>query len=288
VADEDLESWLRARVPARGLSGKGTALLETALAQPRRAAFASAAELASMIGANSATVTRTAQALGFAGWPALQEELRTRYLASLSAVQVNAAHHETGDTSSGASLRRDLDNLALLTGRWEEAAVSRVAEAIAGARRTVIVAAGSYSAVGTALEHNVRLAGHEVELQTVAGAGLANCVAGLRGDETLIAITFWRLYESTVVAAQEAAARGCRVFAITDAASPALAEAAEEVLLVPAEGVAFFPSLTAGVALCQAIVARLAALDPERTAASVAAAETQWTRFGLLHRGPGT
>jgi DNA-binding MurR/RpiR family transcriptional regulator len=103
----------------------------------------------------------------------------------------------------------------------------------------------------------------------------------------LIAISFWRLYESTVLAANEAHTRGARVFAITDAASPALADAAEHVLMVPAEGVAFFPSLTAGVALAQAIVTQLAAVDPVRTSRSIEAAEAMWSRFDLLHRRPG-
>jgi DNA-binding MurR/RpiR family transcriptional regulator len=78
------------------------------------------------------------------------------------------------------------------------------------------------------------------------------------------------------------------VFAVTDAASPALAGAVEQVLMVPAEGVTFFPSLTAGMALVQAIVAQLAAVDPARTGESIEAAEAMWARFDLMHRRPST
>ncbi|MEV0347890.1 MurR/RpiR family transcriptional regulator [Nonomuraea sp. NPDC050680] len=282
---DSFQDWLRERVPERGLRPKAAALLEVLLSQPRRASFASAAELAQLAGVNVATVTRTAQALGFAGWPALQQELRARYLSSLSAPQVAAEHSGAGSPSS-RSLRRDLDSLALLNRRLDEGVLRTIAEAVAAAGRTVIVADGSYAAVGMALAHNARLAGYPVAAVTSGDAELANSVAAIGPGDVLIAISFWRLYESTVLAANEARARGVRVFALTDAASPALANAAEEVVMVPAEGVAFFPSLTAGMAVAQALVTQLATVDPARTSASIETAEGMWSKFGLLHRRP--
>lgn len=284
-AADGFEDWLRGRVPDRGLRPKAAALLEVLLSQPRRAAFGSTAELAQLAGVNVATVTRTAQALGFAGWPALQQELRARYLSSLSAPQVAAEHHGVGSPGS-ASLRRDLDGLALLHRRLDETALVAIAHAVARARRTIVIAAGSYAAVGIAFAHNARLAGYDVVAVAANDADLANAIASTGSDDVLIAISFWRLYESTVLAAHEARSRGARVFAVTDAASPALAAAAETMIMVPAEGVAFFPSLTAGMAVAQAVVAQLAAVDPARTAASIEAAEAMWARFGLLHRRP--
>ncbi|QFU90602.1 MurR/RpiR family transcriptional regulator [Amycolatopsis sp. YIM 10] len=283
--DDGLETWLRGRLPARGLRPRSAAVLELLVSQPRRASFGSTGELAQLAGVNVATVTRTAQALGFAGWPALQQELRARYLSSLSAPQVAEEHNGVGSPAS-ASLRRDLDSLALLNRRFDEDAIKVVAESVAAARRTVVIADGSYAAVGIAFAHNARLAGYDVQAVTAGDAELANHTAKLTDEDVLVAISFWRLYESTVLAADEAKRRGAKVFAVTDAASPALAGAADQVLMVPAEGVTFFPSLTAGMALVQAIVAQLAAVDPARTSESIEAAEAMWSRFDLLHRRP--
>lgn len=285
VSADSFEDWLRGRLPSRGLRGKSAAVLELLLSQPRRASFGSSGELAQLAGVNVATVTRTAQALGFAGWPALQQELRARYLSSLSAGQVAAEHRGTGSPSS-RSLRRDLDSLALLNRRLDERVLLTIAEAIAAAGRTVIVADGSYAAVGLALAHNARLAGYPVTAVSAGDSELANTMSVIGEGDVLIAISFWRLYESTVLAANEARSRGVRVFALTDAASPALASAAEEVVMVPAEGEAFFPSLTAGIAVAQALVTQLAAVNPSRTGTSIEAAEAMWTKFGLLHRRP--
>ncbi|MFI5658244.1 MurR/RpiR family transcriptional regulator [Streptomyces sp. NPDC051684] len=280
----ELATWLRDAAPARGLRPKAAAIVDFLVSQPQQAAYASVADVARRVGANPATVTRTAQALGYSGWPDLQRELRARYLSHLSAAQVNAAHREEGGTSWAGSLSRDQENLAQLAAHADGTAIARIAEAIAAARRTLVVAAGSYASAGTALAHNARLAGYDVRLEATGGADLVNSVAALGPDDLLIAISFWRLYQSTVTAAEDASERGTRVFVITDAASPPLAAAAEDVLLAPAEGTSFFPSLTAGLALCQSIVAQLATLDPARTAASVAAAEERWVRYGVLHR----
>ena len=105
-------------------------------------------------------------------------------------------------------------------------------------------------------------------------------------QDVLVAISFWRLEPDQRGRGRKANARGARVFALTDAASPVLTRSAERVLLVPAEGVAFFPSLTAGLALAQAVVTELAAIDPARTRTAIEHAEAQWARFGILHRQP--
>ncbi|WP_338324631.1 hypothetical protein [Nonomuraea polychroma] len=42
----------------------------------------------------------------------------------------------------------------------------------------------------------------------------------------------------------------------------------------------------AGMAVAQALVTQLAAVDPARTGGSIEAAEAMWAKFGLLHRRP--
>ncbi|MEV4729375.1 MurR/RpiR family transcriptional regulator [Saccharopolyspora sp. NPDC049426] len=281
---DGFESWLRGRVPERGLRSKGASVLQVLLTQPRRVSYSSAAEAAELAGVNVATVSRTAQTLGFSGWSDLQQELRARYLSSLSAPEVAAAQQTEGELG-GASLRRDLDSLAVLNRRLDEQLLRTIAEAIAQSRRTVIVANGSYFSVGSALGHNVQLAGYEATV-VHDDAELANAISRIEPGDVLIAISFWRLYQSTVTAAEEAHDRDARVFALTDAASPALAAASERIVLIPAEGVAFFPSLAPGLAVAQAIAAQLSTVDPERTRRSIEAAEAQWSRFRLLHRQP--
>lgn len=279
-----VDSWLHELAPAGGLAPKAATVVDVLRSQPRVASYASTAEVARLAGANVATVTRTAQALGFSGWPALQQELRARYLSSLSAPEVAAEHANVG-TPFNDSLRRDLDALSVLVRRLPRERVDAVVAALAAAGRTVVAAAGSYAAVGTALVHNGRLAGYDLHL-AVDEADLANSVARLGPGDVLVVVSFWRLYESAVRAAEQAHERGATVVALTDSASSTLARLADHLLVVPAEGVAFFPSLTCGIAVAHALVAQLASAHPERTRESIEAAEAGWAKQRLLHRSP--
>jgi DNA-binding MurR/RpiR family transcriptional regulator len=286
VGTEPLAAWLDSRGPAGGLSAKSGAVVHALRTMPRTASYGGAAEIAAAAGVNVATVTRTAQALGFSGWPALQQELRARYLSSLSAPQVAAEHGPLTDAPGAASLRRDIDDLAVLARSTEPATLRRLAEGMAGARRTLVVASGSYTAVGLALAHNATLAGYDVQLHDGSSAAMVNALAATEPGDLVLTISFWRLYTSAVQAARVAAGRGATVWALTDSASGPLATAAQHVLVVPAEGVSFFPSLTPALAVVQSLCAELAAIDPERTRVRVATADAMWDEFGLLDRAP--
>ena len=285
-ATGELSAWLASCAPAAGLSAKSRAVVHVLVTKPRTASYGGAAEVADLAGANVATVTRTAQSLGFEGWPALQQELRARYLSSLSAPQVAAEHGRLPDGAGTASLRRDVDALAVLSRGPAARTLREVAAAIAAARRTLVVASGSYAGVGLPLAHNAVLAGYDVQFHDGSSAATVNALAACGEGDVVVAISFWRLYTSAVRVARTAAARGATVCVLTDSASGPLAAAARHVLVVPAEGVSFFPSLTPALSLTQALVAELAALDPERTRRSVDRSDQLWDEFGLLDRAP--
>ncbi|MFD7919962.1 MurR/RpiR family transcriptional regulator [Streptomyces sp. NPDC059740] len=284
-ASEVVGEWLNERASAVSLSPKARAVLEVLTTQPRMSTYGPAQQIANAAGVNMATVTRAAQSLGFSGWPALQTELRARYLSSLSVPEIAAEHG--GPDRRGAfadSLRRDVESVALAGRHLRPEAVEQVVAAIAGSPRTLVIAEGSYAAIGLALAHNAQLAGYPVEL--LGGhskSDLLNALSGVGPQDTVVAVSLWRLYARTVRSAQVARERGATVCALTDSASTPLAEAAHHVLVVPAEGAAFFPALTAAVAVAQALCARLAALDPARTGDSLRRAEELWDRFDVLH-----
>jgi DNA-binding MurR/RpiR family transcriptional regulator len=75
------------------------------------------------------------------------------------------------------------------------------------------------------------------------------------------------------------------VVLLVDSLPYALRSVADEVVIAPAEGTSFFPSLTAATAVQQGIVATLASLDPARTQDAMTAAEQSWQDFKLMHHG---
>ncbi len=283
-----VQEWLNERAEEHRLSGKSREVIAAIASQPSRASYASTKEVAEMARANVASVVRAAQALGFDGWPVLRQELRARYLAALSAPEM-AAHHggEMAAQPFDASLQRDIANLAEVS-RWvDREALSGIVEAIVGAERTLIIGSGSYAAVCQVLAHNIAFAGYPVDAPA-DGPAIATSVARLGSNDTLIAVGFWRLYETTVRAAESAHERGATVCAITDSSGSPLAEIADHSIIVPAEGVVYFASLTAATAVANGICAEVAAHDPERTKQSINRTEEEWQNFGLVRLPPRT
>jgi DNA-binding MurR/RpiR family transcriptional regulator len=282
-APEPVEDWLRMLTRERQLSRAAHDVIQSAITHPELASYASALEFSGAAKVNIATVTRTAQALGFSGWPELRQEIRARYLSALTAPEVAIVHsaHSSGQPFDEA-INRDIENLGSIRKTLDRRRVQQLAKFIAESDRRLILASGSSAAIARALVHNASLAGYRSELLDDAVV-VSNALTDLRAGDILIAIAFWRLYRSTSLAVRQAKALGATVCIIADTAASPLAQLADSVLVVPAEGVSFFPSLVAGLAVVEGICAELARLDPQRTGEAIASAERQWKEFGLLH-----
>lgn len=132
-----------------------------------------------------------------------------------------------------------------------------------------------------ALAHNAALCGDDV-VHICDPANLVNTLGRLQEDDLLIAINCWQIYTSTVEALNAAAEKGVGAVLITDSGAPLLGTKATLQIAVPSEGVGFFPSLIAALAVVQSVVVELSAMDPNQTRRALASAEHEWQRFKLL------
>ncbi|TDO94592.1 MurR/RpiR family transcriptional regulator [Enemella evansiae] len=279
---DSMQDWLRSRLPAEGLSERAARVFHHLALRPGEAAHVPASEVATATGTSLSTVTRLAQRLGFRGWPELQRELRSRYLAGLSLAEVTASHR-SDEAEPWSSLRHDLTLLDETLRSWDPEAVQRAAGLIDEARQVHVTAHGSYAAVGLALKHNLGLAGFPVGELLGEPSAVANAVSRMGPGDLLVVCSYWRLYNHAVIAAQQAHRAGAQVVLIADHLAPALADTVDEVLLVSSESSSFFPSMTGAIAVAQALVATAAELDPQRTMTALARAEQGWETFGLMH-----
>lgn len=276
-------AWLTSLMPSTPLGVSGQQLFHNLISDPGKASYSKATELAERSAASISSVTRLAQRLGFRGWPDLQREIRARYLAHLSLLEISDVH-EGDDTPFQASLRKDISSLASALRNTDEPQIERIAGILAGAANIYVTAQGSFSAVGHSLVHNVRIAGYPARDLLDNPVSMSNIVAQISANDVLVVCSYWRLYSAAVTAAAAAHARGARVIVIADNVSPALRKSSDEIILVPAESGSFFPSLTAAMSVQQGIVATLARIDPERTRQNLVAVENSWQEFNLLHR----
>ncbi|SIR69843.1 MurR/RpiR family transcriptional regulator [Williamsia sterculiae] len=277
-----IEDWIRGRQSGRA-GGVGAArVIDVLTSQPQFASYAPARQVADEAGVDISTVTRTAQSLGFRGWPALQLEIRNRYLDTMTAQEILTDHADGTTDPVTAAFRTDMANLALATRTIEIETVRRLADTIRRARRTLVIASGSYLAPAIMLAHVGSLSGLDIDYDDVGGTHRATLVARMGPDDCLVIFNVWRLPRDVLAITRVARDRGVVTAVITDRRSSPLAELGDHVVTVPSEGPAYFPSLTPAMSLINAILNQIVADDPERVRAAISAAGEMWQELDLM------
>lgn len=279
----ELPDWVRARLGGR-VPGRAVARVLHALAtRPRQMSYASTAEAAALSEVNVATVVRAAQQLGFAGWPALRSELRSRYLARLSASEVLSEHADpVGQGPARATLQREVNNLQDLALLLDEDQIGRIGRIVHDARVGLVIGSGSFAAPGLQLAHLLQTIGHDVRLQRHGGTALLNAVALLGPGDCLIVFQLWRTPYEISNAIRVAAEAGVSVVLVSDRRSDSAAGLVDELVAMPSEGASMFPSLVGAITVGQAIVAAVVAVDPAAAAAASDRSERNWMSHGLF------
>lgn len=272
----DTSAWLEDLIPDKGLSPALGRVLQTLITNPRIASYGEVGDIASRAGVNASTVVRCAQALGFAGWPALQREIRAKYLASLTSEETYRAHREMSSGPGHNAIRQDIQNLKDTLEAVDPAEIDAVIDRIARARRVVVAATGTFTAPGQVLAHLGSVLGYPISLETRGAVHLSSALSGFGPADCLIVINVWRPIRDLVGSARLARSTGAPVVTITDSARGPYTALSDHLLVVPSEGVSFFQSVTAATSLAYGIVDGLANVDPDRTRERLAAAQKTW------------
>ncbi|WP_455352569.1 MurR/RpiR family transcriptional regulator [Streptomyces sp. SYSU K217416] len=271
-----IESWLTGLDGYASLGPQAGRVVKVLAREPGFAAYAAAREVAERAGVNVSTVVRTAQQLGFDGWPGLRQDLRDCYIDSLSAGGLG-----TGPATDPAvqMLRRDAANVAALMEPVTTEAIRAVAGVMASARRTVIAGSGSAAGPAHVLAYPGMAMGYDIQLALGAATVQAAQVTHLGKGDCLLVINMWRLTRAQLALTRLAHEAGVTVCVLTELRSTPLADHADHVIVVPTEAVRGLTSVTAMVSAVQAIVAELAEPAAVRAFSRV---ERAWHDMNLI------
>ena len=227
------------------------------------AAFLTAEELARRASTSSSTVVRFSQALGFEGYPELQqaaiEEYRTT-IASAGASNGGALFSFDHSELEG-SLSADYSNLEETARKLTPEQVDTSVAALATAQRIVIVGVDQMAFFASYLRHTLSLL--DIRAEIVASTGGESLQRLGRIDENTLVITLsaGRAHPLLLRAMKLALHRGARTLAISDATMSEVGEHAELTLYFSSNSPSFARSNTALMALVQALAHGLYARD---------------------------
>jgi DNA-binding MurR/RpiR family transcriptional regulator len=211
-------------------------------------------ELAAVAGADPASFTRLAKALGYSGWDELRAALtEARRPAPFSA---RTRLRRQGPNADVTLVSEKLEAEAAGLARISPGAVVHAAKALHAADRIWIAGFRSCRSVAELLNYQLRLFRPDA-VQLVGGSGPEDLDHGaFRAGDAVIVIGFAPYSTASVLSARAAHRAGATLIAIADTVAAPMAEGADHLLLYEAAASpGFFPSLTGAIAIAQSLAA---------------------------------
>lgn len=214
-------------------------------------------DLAAVAGADPASFTRLAKALGYSGWDGLRAALtEARRPAQPTPFSGRAKGRRQGPNSDITLVADKLEAEAAGLARISSGAVATAAKTLHGAERIWIAGFRSCRGVAELLNYQLRLF-RPGTVQLVGGSGPEDLDLGaFRSGDAVIVVGFAPYSTASVSSARAAHRSGARLVAIADTVSAPMAEGADHLLLFEAAvSPGFFPSLTGAIAIAQSLAA---------------------------------
>jgi DNA-binding MurR/RpiR family transcriptional regulator len=227
------------------------------------AAFQTAEELARRANTSSSTVVRFSQALGFEGYPELQQAAIEEYRSRTPGEQGNSSaplfdfDHSEFEASLAADHANVEDTVRNLTREQVEACVT----ALANANRVMIVGMDQLAFFASYLRHLLALL--DIRAEVVASPRQDSITRLSRVDEDSLVLAFsaGRAHPIVVRALKLARHRGATTMSITDATLSDVGEHSDLTLYYSSNGPSFTRSNTSLLAIVQALAHGVYARD---------------------------
>ena len=231
------------------------------------AAFQTAEELARRANTSSSTVVRFSQALGFDGYPELQQSAIEEYRHKVAETAGNGNSggaaalfnfdHSEFESSLGADYSNIEETARSLTREQVEASVS----ALATARRVLIVGTDQMAFFASYLRHLLGLLDIRAEIVASANQDGIQKLSRMDEETLLVALTAGRANPLVQRALKLARHRRARTMSITDATLSDVAEHSELMLYYSSNGPSYIRSNAALMGLVQALAHGVYARD---------------------------
>jgi len=214
-------------------------------------------DLAAVAGADPASFTRLAKAIGYSGWDELRAALtEARRPAQSSPFSGRTRLRRRGPEADVTLVAEKLEAEAAGLGRISPSSIAAAAKALHAADRVWIAGFRSCRSVAELLNYQLRLFRPD-RVQLVGGSGPEDLDLGaFHAGDAVIVIGFAPYSTASVLSAQAAHRAKATLIAIADTRAAPMAEGADHVLLYEAaSSPGFFPSLTGAIAIAQSLAA---------------------------------
>ncbi|KKO55565.1 MurR/RpiR family transcriptional regulator [Paenibacillus sp. DMB20] len=242
------------------------------------AVMLSAQKIAAKSGVSEATVHRLAQALSYAGFSAMLQDLRQYVLKDQRAVR-NFLHSTSYQEDSWLEKHflQEIDNLHQTMARSDKSHINQAARILLDADRVWIAGWRMGLSVTSFLNFILKYMLGNCEL--IPQGGVAEYATYIKPADAVFVCGFPRYCSRTLKVAALARETGAKVIALTDSELSPFAKLADLSLLAANKSTGFLDSYTASLSVAGALINEISYLEKERVQSNIEKMEMMFKEF---------
>ena len=249
------------------------------------AAFLTAARLGEEAGVSESTVVRFAYAVGFDGYPEMQDSLQELIRHKLTSAQ--RIHLTEGLNTQDVPRRvltADMNNIKATIDLIDPGVFTDTVNALLSAQRIYVLGVGSAYPLAQFLVSYLGYSFNDVIYAGGSEQDIFERMLRISEHDICFGITFPRYSSRTVTGMRYAKDRGAKLIALTDLPTSPIAEISDYILLARSDMASFADSLTAPLSVLNAILVSISILRKEETYAHLMQLEKIWSMEGVYFK----
>ena len=251
-----------------------------------KVAFMTACKLGEAVGVSESTVVRFANALGYSGYPKLQDALQEVIKNKLTTVQRVDMVKEFNDDSAILKkiVKSDMDNIKDTLEEIDEKAFEEAANRILKAKRIYIVGMRSSFTIAQYLGFYLGIILDSVHVIRTDMGDAFEQVVKINEDDVLIAISFPRYSKKSYQIVSYAKEKGAHIVSLTDSPFAPVASFTDNLLLVKSNRVSFVDSLVPALSIANALIVSVGMKEKEDIKQHFDDLEAIWEKYSVYDK----
>ena len=251
-----------------------------------KVAFMTACKLGEAVGVSESTVVRFANALGYSGYPKLQDALQELIKNKLTTVQRVDMIKEFNDDSAILKkiVKSDMDNIKDTLEEIDEKAFEEAANRILKAKRIYIVGMRSSFTIAQYLGFYLGIILDSVHVIRTDMGDAFEQVVKINEDDVLIAISFPRYSKKSYQIVSYAKEKGAHIVSLTDSPFAPVASFTDNLLLVKSNMASFVDSLVPALSIANALIVSVGMKEKEDIKQHFDDLEAIWEKYSVYDK----
>ncbi|MGO1368777.1 MAG: MurR/RpiR family transcriptional regulator [Senegalia sp. (in: firmicutes)] len=247
-----------------------------------KAAFMTAAKLGDTVGVSESTVVRFANALGFSGYPSLQESLQELIKNKLTTVQ-RLGMEDFSDKKNLIKqvVRTDINNMKDTLENLDNEIFYKIIDEISNAKRVYILGLRSSTALAGYLGFYLSFILENVKVVSFGMSDIFEQLLKVSEDDVVIGISYPRYSKKTLDALKYVKEQGSTIVGISDGNLSPVSKMSDYNLEVKSNMISFVDSLVAPLSIINALIIGVGIKNHDDVSTYLSQLENLWREYDI-------